>query len=284
MQTGPVTTLDISRLRSLVTVAAVSGVRPAAEALHLSPAAVSGHIHKLETELGCRLLMAQGRGVGLTSDGEELVERARTLLEVHDAAVRALAPPGDGELLVAATEHAAEFLVPAVVATLDGMHPTVDVRVRLTRSERVRQLADDDRADVALMLTRPAQGSVHVADLALEWLSADGAASTALVLFGVPCAVRHQAVASLAGRDHHVVRECADLSTVLATARAGTGMTPLPRIGPLPDGLRRVRHLPSIPDVPLYVTFGERVEAATRAAVVASLRSRLGEPVARRGA
>jgi DNA-binding transcriptional LysR family regulator len=284
MHTGRVTTLDISRLRSLVTVAAVSGVRPAAEALHLSPAAVSGHIHKLEAELGCRLLMAQGRGVGLTSDGEELVERARVLLEMHDAAVRALTPPGDGELLVAATEHAAEFLVPAVVATLDGLHPTVDVRVRLTRSERVRQLADDDRADVALMLTRPAQGSVHVADLALEWLSADGAASTALVLFGVPCAVRHQAVASLAGRDHHVVRECADLSTVLATARAGAGMTPLPRIGPLPDGLRRVRHLPTIPDVPLFVTFGERVGTETRAAVVASLRSRLGEPVARRGA
>ncbi|MEH3153842.1 MAG: LysR family transcriptional regulator [Gordonia paraffinivorans] len=278
------TTLDITRLRSLVTVAAVSGVRPAAEALHLSPAAVSGHVHKLETELGCRLLMAQGRGVGLTSDGEELVERARALLDLHDATVRALAPPGDGEIVVAATEHAAEFLVPAVVATLDGLHPTADVRVRLTRSERVRQLADDDRADVALMLTRPARGSVHIADLPLQWLSVTGQASEALVLFALPCAVRHQAVASLAGRDHHVRRECADLSTVLATARAGVGMTPLPRIGPLPDGLRRVRHLPPIPDVPLYAMFGERVEAATRAAVVAALRSRLGHPAARRGA
>ncbi|GAA2058719.1 LysR family transcriptional regulator [Williamsia deligens] len=275
-------TLDIPRLRSLVTVASVSGVRPAAEALHLSPAAVSGHIRKLETELGCRLLMAQGRGIGLTSDGEELVERARTLLDVHDAAVRALAPPGDGELLVAATEHAAEFLVPVVVATLDGLHPEVDVRVRLTRSERVRQLADDDRADVALMLTRPARGSVHIADIPLHWLSADGSSSEALVLFANPCAVRHRALASIAGRAHHVARECADLSTVLATARGGAGMTPLPRIGPLPDGLRRVRDLPAIPHVPLYAMFGDRVQAATRAAVVAALRSRLGEPAARR--
>lgn len=275
MHTGVVPTLDITRLRSLVTVAAVSGVRPAAEALHLSPAAVSGHIRKLEGELGCRLLMTQGRGIGLTSDGEELVERARHLLDVHDAAVRALAPPGNGELLVAATEHAAEFLVPVVVATLDGLHPRVDVRVRLTRSERVRQLAEDDRADVALMLTRPATGSVHIADIPLQWLSATGAASESLVLFALPCAVRHQAVASLSGREHHIHRECADLSTVLATARAGDGMTPLPRIGPIPDGLRRVRHLPVIPDVPLYATFGERVHAATRAAVVGALRARL---------
>lgn len=269
-------TLDIPRLRSLVTVAAVSGVRPAAEALHLSPAAVSGHIRKLEAELGCRLLMAQGRGVGLTSDGEELVGRARALLEAHDAAVRALSPPGDGELLVAATEHAAEFLVPAVVRTLDRHHPEMDVRVRLTRSERVRQLADDDRADVALMLTRPALGSVHIADLPLQWMSADGVASESLVLFGNPCAVRHLAIASLAGRDYHVQRECADLSTVLANARGGAGMTPLPRIGPVPDGLRRVRDLPDIPHVPLYAMFGDRVQPGTRAAVVAALRARLG--------
>ncbi|WAC56941.1 LysR family transcriptional regulator [Gordonia sp. SL306] len=270
-------TLDIAPLRSFDAVVAFSGVRRAAQALHLSQSAVTGHIRKLERELGCPLVVREGRGIALTSDGEELAGRARTILQQHDDAVRELLPPADDELLVAATEHAAEFLVPNVVAMLNELLPNHHVRLRLTRSARVRDLVEEDRADVALMLTSAARDSRMVAHLPLEWYGTVGAPTDRLVLFSPPCAVRHQAIAALRGRDFTIVRECSDLTTVVGTARRGLGVTPLPRFGAPPDGLRRVGELPHVPDVPLYMSIGPRIPERIRTALLGEVRRRIGE-------
>lgn len=268
-------TLDIAALRSFVAVAAFSGVRRAGEALHLSQSAVTGHVRRLERELGRRLVTRQGRGIGLTSDGEELVARAREILQQHDDAVRALTPRGSDELLVAATEHAAEFLVPAVVPVLEERFPQRRIQLRLTRSEHVRQLVHDERADIALMLTRPARESAEIATVPLEWFGADGTPDDRIVLFEPPCAVRHQALASVRGREHRIAKECTDLTSVLTAARNGVGITPLPRLGPPYDGLRQLPCMPAMPDITLHATTSDRVDAATKSAVFSVLRGQL---------
>ena len=267
-----VTTLDIPALRTFAAVTAFGGVRRAAEALHLSPAAVSSHLRRLERELGCRLVFAQGRGIGLTSDGEELAVRARTILQEHDDAVRTLIGPRDDQLIVAASEHAAEFLVPIVVSALTTTFPRLDIQLRLTRSERVRQLVDDSRADVALMLDRATPGSLVVAPLPLQWFGTEDAARDRIVLFARPCAVRDQALAVLTGRRHSIVKEGADLTCVLTAARGGFGVTPLPRMGPPPEGLRHVRELPPMPSVALHMACSERIDRRARATVLGAMR------------
>lgn len=273
--TGWVATLDIDPLRSLTAVAAFSGVRRAAAALHLSQSAVSGHIRRLEREVGCALVIRQGRGITLTSDGEELAGRARAILEQHDAAVHALLPVGDTELLVAATEHAAEFLVPVAVSALNRLLPEYSVRLRLTRSAHVRDLVGEERADVALFLGHPVPQGIAVADLPVEWVGLPGAPTDRLVLFSPPCAVRHRATATLQGRSYTVARECSDLSTVLGTTRSGAGVTPLPRVGPMPDGLQAIPQMPHIPDLPLYVSLGPRIGTAARRSLVTLIRQTL---------
>lgn len=268
-------TLDIVPLRSFLAVVAFSGVRRAGEALHLSRSAVTGHVRRLEQELGCRLFEPQGRSIGLTSDGQELADHARRILRDHDDAVRALSPPEPDELFVAATEHAAEFVVPTVMSVLGTRFPGRRVRLRLTRSEHVRDLTYDSRADVGLMLTRPARGSTKIATLPLRWFGADEAPATEIILFSPPCAVRQQALTALGGRAYRVARECSDLTTVLTSAREGAGVTPLPLLGASPDGLRHMRSLPALPDIALYVATSGRVDAATKTEIVTALRDRL---------
>lgn len=268
-------TLDITALRTFSAVTAFGGVRRAAEALHLSPAAVSAHIRRLEREAGCRLVVRQGRGVGLTSDGEELAVRARSILHEHDDAVRALRGPRDDQLVVAASEHAAEFLVPTVVSTLASAFPDHDIQLRLTRSERVRRLVADSRADVALMLGRAGPGAIRVASLPLLWFGTDDAARDRLVFFARPCAVRDQATAVLVGRPVQIVKEGVDLTCVLTGARDGLGVTPLPRMGPAPEGLRHVADLPPLPDVDLFMSTSTRIDGRARSMVLDAVRHAL---------
>lgn len=272
---GFVPTLDITPLRSLHAVAQLGGVHRAAEALHLSPAAVSGHLRRLEREVGLAVVMRQGRQVALTIDGQELLKHAESILDSHDRAVRDVAAPDPDELVVAATEHAAQFLVPELVQMLRGAAPGRPVRLRLTRSAHVRDLVSQERADVAVFLTRPAQASTLVATLPVRWLGVPGVDSDALVLFTEPCSVRRQALEALGPRPYRIVRECPDLTTVLSEARSGSGVTPLPRMGPRPEALEELTGMPGIGAVPLYVTVSERLGPPVRTLLVRRLRELL---------
>ena len=76
--------LDVAALRSFLTVAELGGVTRAATQLNLTQSAVSLQIKRLEDTFGQSLLERRGRGVVLTSQGEQLVGYARRLLAVND--------------------------------------------------------------------------------------------------------------------------------------------------------------------------------------------------------
>lgn len=72
---------DLSQLRSFVMVAQEGHLTRAAEWLHLSQPAVSGHIKSLEDELACALFLRLPMGVALTRAGEALLGDAERVLE-----------------------------------------------------------------------------------------------------------------------------------------------------------------------------------------------------------
>jgi DNA-binding transcriptional LysR family regulator len=72
--------MNFERLRYLVALGRTGTVRGAADALHVSPGAVSKALAKLEEETGLRLIAPDGRGVVLTRDGEWLAQRGSHLV------------------------------------------------------------------------------------------------------------------------------------------------------------------------------------------------------------
>lgn len=72
--------MNFERLRYLAAVGRTGSVRGAAEALHVTPGAVSKGLARLEEETGTRLLVPDGRGVQLTDDGRWLAQRAEHLV------------------------------------------------------------------------------------------------------------------------------------------------------------------------------------------------------------
>ena len=78
--------LDISALRSFVTVAELGGVTRAAERLNLTQSAVSMQLKRLEAALDQQLLAREGRGIGLTREGEQLLGYGRRMVRLNDEA------------------------------------------------------------------------------------------------------------------------------------------------------------------------------------------------------
>lgn len=86
MPCGTVRNLDIAALRSFVTVAELGGVTRAAERLNLTQSAVSMQLKRLEAALDQQLLAREGRGIGLTREGEQLLGYGRRMVRLNDEA------------------------------------------------------------------------------------------------------------------------------------------------------------------------------------------------------
>ena len=82
--------LDLTALRSFVTVADTGGVTRAAGALHLTQSAVSMQLKRLEESLDLRLLDRSRKGAALTAEGEQLLGYARRMLALNDEAISRL--------------------------------------------------------------------------------------------------------------------------------------------------------------------------------------------------
>jgi DNA-binding transcriptional LysR family regulator len=256
-----VPTLDITSLRSLVAVGSFAGVRRAADALHLSQAAVSGHLRRLEHELGFPIVTRQGRAIAFTARGDDVLREAHRLLDAHDAALARLAVTEVDDLVVASTEHASEIMLRVVGAELREAYPGRRVRYVFHRSARVREFVHDHAVDVAVGFGDLGAGTRSIADLPLTWV---GPAHTdprrdRLVVFARPCVIRDRILASAAVTGAVIAQECLDLAGLAAAVRSGVGVSAVPAGRELEPGIRPLDGLPTLPGVPLSVVTSARL-------------------------
>jgi DNA-binding transcriptional LysR family regulator len=124
--------LNVNRMRVLREVAARGSIAAAAEALYLSPSAVSQQMSTLEREAGVDLLERAGRGVRLTPAGERLVaytERVLAVLEEAQADVDAVAHGIAGRVHTSAVPTAARALLVPALARLKAAYPRLQLRM-----------------------------------------------------------------------------------------------------------------------------------------------------------
>lgn len=123
--------MDVGRLRALRELSIRKTMAAVAEALYVSPSAVSQQIALLEEEVGIKLIERRGRGVVMTLAGQKLVDRAEKILSEIESAradISELKSVISGELRVAAFPSVAAALIPSVVHQLAALHPHLTVQ------------------------------------------------------------------------------------------------------------------------------------------------------------
>ena len=278
--------LDIVALRSVVAVADCGGFHRAAESLMLSQSAVSQHVRRLEKTVGRPLVRREGRVSRFTPEGETLVNKARRILAAHDAALDRLGvgDPRDS-LVLGSTEHAADELLPRVMAALQAVFPGTAVRFRLDRSSRLNDAVDRGTLDVAMYIGDVvATDSVAVGALPLTWYAAPGwrrpaGAPVPLVVIDSPCTIRRCVLRTLAdnGVPATVVGEAAYLAGVLNAARGGLGVALVAGIA-RPEGLEPCTELPPVAAERLHLRVRPGSDPRLRDTAAEALRAVLAQP------
>jgi DNA-binding transcriptional LysR family regulator len=122
--------LDFSRLRTLRELSLRKTMASVADALLISPSAVSQQIALLEAEAGIELVARRGRGVSLTPAGVRLAQHASSVIAILEEARTDLAELKRvvaGELHVAAFPSVAASLIPPAMTGVAAKYPALAV-------------------------------------------------------------------------------------------------------------------------------------------------------------
>lgn len=123
--------LTLRQLRAFQAVANAGSFTDAADRLHLTPAALSGLIKELETQLGLRLFDRNTRKVALSAVGAEFFPLTERVLQDLDDAVTSITNLKEkrrGIVRIAAPEVMSCTLVPRAIAAFHLLHPAIEVR------------------------------------------------------------------------------------------------------------------------------------------------------------
>jgi DNA-binding transcriptional LysR family regulator len=125
------TNLTLRQLRAFQAVALAGSFTDAAEQLSLTPAALSGLVKELESQLGVRLFNRNTRKVELSGVGVEFFPLTeRVLSDLDDAVmnITALKEKRLGIVRIAAPEVMSCTLVPSVMAAFRKTYPNIELR------------------------------------------------------------------------------------------------------------------------------------------------------------
>lgn len=118
--------MDVRQLSALVAIADHGSFSAAARALYTVQSNISGHVARLERELGVTLVDRQ-RG-GLTEDGRVVVERARRIIHDLDEISAEMASRGEeihGDARIGIIGTTARWLLPRALGRLRSEHPGI---------------------------------------------------------------------------------------------------------------------------------------------------------------
>ncbi len=147
------------QLRVFTEVARHLSFARAAEALHLTPPAVTMQVKELEGHVGLPLFERNGRQVALTTVGEYMLVYARKLLatlkDAEDAAAR-LQRLEVGTLTIGMVSTAKYFL-PRLLAQFQSEHAGIELRLAVGNREQLIQMLQGNEVDIAVMGRPPTE-------------------------------------------------------------------------------------------------------------------------------
>lgn len=168
--------LDLTALRSFVTVAETGGVTRAAHQLNLTQSAVSMQLKRLEESLGLELLTRSGRGVQLTNHGEQLVSYGRRMLALNDEVLTRMTDAGyKGEIRLGVPSDIVYPHIPGILKRFDREFPRVKIQLFSSYTKKLKEMIGSGELDLILTTeSAPDEDALILAEQRLIWVGAEG--------------------------------------------------------------------------------------------------------------
>lgn len=142
--------MDLEELRTFLAAVRHGNLSQAARELSVSQPGISRRIHKLERELGAKLLKRAHGTLTPTREGLHFLRFARRVLDEYGSLLAALQEEGQvrGKLRIAASTTPGEHLLPDLLARFLRIYPEVKASLHVMDSASVEEGVAGERFDV----------------------------------------------------------------------------------------------------------------------------------------
>ena len=238
--------MEITDLKTLVSVVEKGGITRAAEELHRVPSSVTTRILQLEDSLGVRLFLREGKRLMITPEGQTLYAYARQVLHlVAEAEDRVKNRKPGGTFRLGAMENTAAIRLPRPLADLHRLHPGIDLELATGTSSLMYRMLLENELDAVFIADTPPDARVERAETFAEELviitppghpavrDPEDIGRKTLLAFKDGCAYRSRLIGWFRshGREPEKVAGLASYHAILGGVAAGMG------VGVVPTGI-----------------------------------------------
>lgn len=252
--------IDISLIRTFLTVVECGGMTAAARTLNLTQGAVSQKIQRLESLFEVTLFERRNRKLHLTGDGERLLSRASRMVALNDETWQLMTRPAfTGEVRLGVPMDIVRPLMPAVMKRFSREYP--QIQLTLVSDMTTTLLAALKNGELDLTLTtedQPGKGGEPLLSAPLVWVGARGGDACRkqplpVSLGGESCAFRQDGLTALnrAQLNWQLVCGGGNLESIQATVEADMAVAPWMACL-VPEGLDVVSDEACLPELPVY--------------------------------
>ncbi|MFP4977418.1 LysR family transcriptional regulator [Paenibacillus sp. CN-4] len=156
--------MDLTYFHTFREVAYHRSFTKAAAELGYAQSSVTTQVQKLEQDYGVKLFERHGKGLRLTSAGEELQKVAAQMLDLYQQSKEMLHRQGGGTLTIGTIDSLASYYLPQLIQPISRKYPSLRIRLQPERESDIIEQVKEGALDIGLMLeSKPS-------DPALNWI------------------------------------------------------------------------------------------------------------------
>lgn len=228
--------LDLLLLRTFVAVVEEKSFSIAATKLSLTQSAISGHIRRLEEQLGKPLLKRTTRSLVVTREGDRLITYARAMLALsRDALAEFTSSPFQGRIRIGVSEDFAELRLLYVLQAFAADHSGLEIDIQVSIPGTLLNMMHQGELDIVIgSQCESKEPGILLWKEPLVWAWAIQPAVNLpmplpLALFPEPCPYREAALTRLAqsGISQRMAMLCSSNASLRAAALSGFAVAPM---------------------------------------------------------
>jgi len=157
--------MDLTYFQTFREVALRQSFTRAAEELGYAQSSITMQIQKLERAYGVKLFERYGKGLRLTSAGEDLLKIAVQMLDLYQQSKEKLSKQGGGTLSIGAIDSLAAYYLPPLIQQIRQKYPDLAIRLQPDSETVIEHKVKEGEIDIGLILeSKPS-------DPTLQWIT-----------------------------------------------------------------------------------------------------------------
>lgn len=154
--------MNYSQIEAFVDLVETKSFSQTAQRLSVSQPAISQRIHALEKNLNCLLLERRGEELVITHAGNYLYEQGKKIIalwKTTHTTLEHMQVSLNGSIRIGASTIPSQFFISPMIKAFRNNYPNIQTQVHVAGTETVIQWLVDDKVDVAIIGSYPADHS-----------------------------------------------------------------------------------------------------------------------------